>query len=143
MVEQDSLDNIPEAPTKEFYKIIFHEINEKNGEIRYKLIAGQYISLNCLEFVKYFADPYLILFGNPLNIQFPIKILINERSKKTVPKSEEAFCRTDKGSMDDIASTDLKEQDLLEKNIEMEIKEALLKSKISFDDLKQPTGRKY
>lgn len=67
-----------------------------------------------------------------------IKILINERSKNAVPKSEEAFCRIDKGSMDGIASTALKEQDY----IEMEIKEALLKSKISFDDLKQPTGRK-
>ena len=69
MVEQDSPDNIPEAPTKEFYKIIFHEINEKNGEISYKIISGQYISSRSLKIVKDIANSYLILFGNPLNIQ--------------------------------------------------------------------------
>ena len=73
-----------------------------------------------------------------------IKILINERSKKSVPKSEEEFCMIDKGlnGLPDVP-TDLKEQDCLEKKIEIEIKEALLKSKISFDDLKQPTRGKY
>lgn len=73
MVEQDSFDNlespIPEIPKKEYYKITFYETNEKNGEINHKLISGQYISSNLLEFVKYIADGYLIVFGNPLNIQ--------------------------------------------------------------------------
>ena len=76
MANQELIDinfPVPEGLKKQNYKIKFHEINEKNGKIRYKLIAGQYISLNCLEFVKYFADPYLILFGNPLNIQNTIK----------------------------------------------------------------------
>ena len=37
----------PEGSKKQYYKITYHEINEKNGKISYKLIAGQYISLNC------------------------------------------------------------------------------------------------
>lgn len=34
-------------------------------------------------------------------------------------------------------------KECLKKNIDMEIKEAILKSKVSFDDLKQPTRGKY
>ena len=34
-------------------------------------------------------------------------------------------------------------EECLNRNIDMEIKEALLRSKISFDDLKRPTGGKY
>ena len=77
MVQQDFFDNIefplPETIKKEYYKITFHTLQEENGEVKYKLIHWQYFEKKQLKRVKIVADPDLILFGNPINIQITKK----------------------------------------------------------------------
>lgn len=70
-------------------------------------------------------------------IDMGLPVLVQEKKKCK-------YCYKSKPILhEDLAEGGYFHKECLEKNIEMEIKEALLKSKISFDDLKQPTRGKY
>lgn len=70
-----------------YYKIVFNTIIEKDRETIIKKITGQYLAERHLDWVKYIAEPYLILFGSPINIQILNKKQNNDyNSQKEIDK---------------------------------------------------------